>query len=309
MTGPETTPDPFQVDPNAVGGVPLGGGFALTPEQAESLVAPGGAEEPPAGETTAPAAEASTADPEFDIPGYGKMKASEILTHRGQSIEAREAMQQLRSLQDEQKTVAQMRQQAREAMELQKVMQANPDLRERIVTGIRDYFADPGLADRLKAATPSPESAGIPDELDSRLAPLEAFVREQHITAQSQKIDSILDGYEAKFPDIVNGDFKTAVLDRVYESFLDRPNDLTPQVFEAFVAKQILERGLPAAREAGRQEIVDALRSQPKGTTLVTGHATRRAAAPPEADPRRMSWKHLEDEAVSTIFNDEPFTN
>lgn len=295
-------PDPQAVPYNGEGR-PMGD-HGISDHDIASLVTPAGGdpaiEQDPSPELVSTGEAEPQADPVVEIPGVGPMKVSEFmaLKERAETAEQyRSQVEEFESVRDELLT---REQQLREAAKLQDFLTQYPQARERISKALQEIVTNP---DDLMNG--NGERDAIPEPVKRQLDEVTQFVQAQKAEAAKREVDSIFDGFKNQYPDIVTDDFMANVVDTVDKLAKSNPNlpkMLDRPMLEAIIAKEILNQGIPAAKEAGRQEVTDALRKLPKGAQVVTGHGTHKAGIDPPRDPRSMSRRDIQAEVAEALF-------
>jgi ATP:corrinoid adenosyltransferase len=274
-----------------------------------------GAEEtppPPAKETDTPAATEVANDPVYDIPGVGQIKASDIRGLHAQSAVYQNIQQEQADTKAERERIEALANDYSEAIEIQKLLDYK-DVREAFQRTLGELFSQGDginpvpdgkaseFAQALKGTTAEktdldPATQAKIQEMENQLATIQS--RED-----SLRVDQMFSGYAEKYPEIVNQEFKDRATDAAIAAYANQPDNLGMREFELVVQRELL--GAIQSKAANAAAMVEALKDQPPGTRVVTGHGTRPAATPKPKDATKMEWSELEAEGAAEFFVEE----
>ena len=243
-------------------------------------------------------------DPIIEVPGIGPMKASEIQDRVARAEEAQAMRSKLTEFEQNAQSLKAENESARQAMHLLRLME-NPAFAQSVEQSIREHGGSEELARAISSLrAPAQNGRQIPDNdpVAERLNAVEKYVETLQVQEAKQNIENILNGFGAKYPDVVTDEFRSQVKRLAWDRFQGN-GGLTEDTFRGFVADRILEVGIPAREARARAEVVEAMKNQPPGTRIVTGDNSRHAAKSAPKDPRKMSWAELEQEGADIAFS------
>lgn len=277
----------------------------LTDEEVGSLISEGENEPPPI-ETPAPTPTTPPDDPEIEVPGVGKLKASQV---RG-LVAQQQVFQNLRrdkeALEAQAENIAKLKSEAEETRYIRSLLD-HKIFRDKMQQALAEFVSSPDLGqpDGQGANFFQPLKNPVLEDLQEKYAELSAYVSTQQQQEAAADIEGVFDSYAERYPGVMTEETRQALVDAAVEEFADRQDTFQPSDLDRFVGMKLQEQILASVREQAKQEVLQSLGKQPTTARVVTGNHTRVAAKQPEVVWKDKDWRDITQSVAKDLYATE----